>query len=616
MFRALVKKRKDLTGNYVADIRIISGDIEEDKQQKASSSIIVEDLDKDVEVGDVLGIYDDYGSFYYWGIIEAITDLNDNLDVALLAKLQEISLSQFESLYNDDFMLVAQTSGNAKSFFNTKTVSDIIDFYLSAREFGFTSIKNSMANGLTPVLNDFIDADVKTRFKGLNHTVIDNDTETHMVYPIEKEVINLTDFLYQTFSTYQRVIRPYISKVSLPEPYVEVEYIEATGTQYINTGIIPGSTENLNKLRIEIDGQFTELTSDNQYICGSGYYNSTAGARRNIIISANETNFNMLNGAQISNARAMGSSDLERHHFTIDQIRRAYILRNYNYYGQTPQISNVLVKPFLLFAAYNSDTSGASIFGHAKARIYGAKIFREDELIGWYIPCYNRDTSEVGLYDKISNIFLTNQGTGEFIRSQKLTDNALKLAIFNPDGVVAYDGENTWDYSKKTLFNTWEYIKNVEVTKEDVEFNTLFIYSDDGTSLRGAYTLLENGDIQQLTADTPQPNRIGAGISEYIFDGTNNVDNIIRSALPEVRYNHKITFDIVFNDTYGFKDFNIGQRIAFYKDNELYDSVLTGRSYSITNSSDTIVSAKFTLGKVRTNLTSKININKIQTKKK
>lgn len=618
MFRAIVKKRDNLSGDFIADIKIISGDFNEDKQQHTTSSIIVENLDEDVKLKDILGIYDDFGTFYFWGIIEKISDVNDDSDIKPLLKLKEIVLSQFESLFNDNFMLLAQTSTNQKSFYNTKTVSDVIDLYLTAKEFGFSSNKNSMSNTLTPIFSDFADADARKLYKGLVHTIADNDATTHVPYPIEKETINLSNYLYDIFTNYQRVIKPYFSKTSLPDPYVEVEYIEATGTQYIDTGVSAGDTDNQNKLRIECDAQFTR-TDIEQMLFGTCYYSSTASNRRNIVtMITSDSQFGMLNGVQITAVRKMGVADTERHLFTLDQITRAYLLRNYNNYAQFSAIgSNWPTRNLLLFASYNSTVSGAPIYDFAHARLYKCQIFRNDILIRWFVPCYNRETGEVGLYDKVSNAFFTNQGTGEFIRSQKLTDNGLKIAIFNPkDEIINYDGENTWDYSQKTLFNTWEYIKNVEVVKEEIEFNTLYIYNSEGTTLRGAFTILEDGTIQQLTTEVSQPNRIGAGKSEYIFDGDNSVDNIVRSKMSEIQYNHKVTFDIIFNEKYSFNDFQLGQKIKFYRDNELFDSVLTARSYSMDENSNTIKTASFTLGKVRTNLTSKININKIQTKKK
>lgn len=617
MFRALIKKRSNLAGDFISNIRIISGDIDEDKQQNTTSSIVVQDLDEDVALKDILGIYDDYGAFYFWGIIEKISDVNDDTEVKPLLSLKRIELSQFESLFDDEFMLLPQTSTNQKSFYNTKTVSDVIDLYLSAREFGFSSNKNSMTNGLDPIYSDFADEDVKSLFRGISHTISDNDTNTHMMYPIEKETVKLSDFLYDTFSDYQRVIKPYMPRTSLPEPYIEVEYIESTGEQYIDTGVSPGDTDNQNKLRIECDAQFTK-TDIEQILFGSGYYNSTAGNRRNLVTMIRDSNFGMLSGSQITSTRNMGAADIERHYFVIDQIKRSYLLRNNNYYGQFSAMSSYFpTRNILLFAGQNSTASTPLIYDFAYAKIFKALIYSNGNLLRWFIPCYNRETGEVGMYDKVTNVFHGNLGTGEFIKGPKLTDNALKIAIFNPaDGIINYDGENTWDYSQKVLFNTWEYIKNVDIVKQEVEFNTLFIYNNEGTTLRGAYTILQNGEVQQLETGVSQPNRIGSGKTEYIFDGDNNVDNIIRSKLSANQYNHKVSFDIIFNEKYSFNDFNLGQKIMFYRDNESFDSVLTGRKYSISENSNTIKEASFTLGKVRTNLTSKININKIQTKKK
>ena len=201
MFRAVVKKRNDLAGNYIADFGIISGEIEEDKQQTATSTITVKDLNKSVEINDILGIYDSKGVFYFWGVIEEISDYGDNYTDKALVDLKQIRLSQFESIYNDNHLIVAQTSTTQKNFFNQKTVCDVIDLYLSSREFGFQSIKNTMQSLLIPVFSGIRDADVRKLYRGLTHSVFDSDAETHMPFPLDKEVVNLTDF-YMTFSEY------------------------------------------------------------------------------------------------------------------------------------------------------------------------------------------------------------------------------------------------------------------------------------------------------------------------------------------------------------------------------------------------------------------------------
>ena len=58
-----------------------------------------------------------------------------------------------------------------------------------------------MQSLLIPVFSGIRDADVRKLYRGLTHSVFDSDAETHMPFPLDKEVVNLTDF-YMTFSEY------------------------------------------------------------------------------------------------------------------------------------------------------------------------------------------------------------------------------------------------------------------------------------------------------------------------------------------------------------------------------------------------------------------------------
>ena len=56
---------------------------------------------------------------------------------------------------------------------------------------------------------------------------------------------------------------PDFTPVQLPSGYTQVEYIESTGTQYIDTGIIP-----TNNTKFEMDFQLTDITPSNVAVFG------------------------------------------------------------------------------------------------------------------------------------------------------------------------------------------------------------------------------------------------------------------------------------------------------------------------------------------------------------
>ncbi len=624
MFRAIIKDRKNLDGPQIADIPVLSGSVTEDKEQKATSSFVVADFPESVKNGDIIGVYDSTGRFYYWGIITSRGE--DNRDELQMGRTRVIECNQFESFFDDELLIHAPANDNQKRVYKEKTVSDVLDYYFTCKKWGYVTTANTSNAVCSPQFNGFIDKDITEDFKGIRYEIIDdgldqNGEAEHIKFPLEKEAVNLEDLLYDVYDKHRRIIRPYFNRPILPDEYQPVLYIESDGSgQYIDTGFAPGATYN-NLLRIELDAEFTNIdASTNQYLISDAYgHDSDASVRRQIFMAVNITDktFRMLSGNGQSNWVSVGPADTNRHLFILDQIRRAYILNN-NTNFTTTGMSNI-TRSIYLFAYKTATQASTPITSYAAGRIYGLKIYGNETLLANMVPCYRKSDLEIGMYDTIRNTFYTNAGTGSFTRSEKIYDRCINIAIFKPNGVVTYNQQHTWDYSEKVLFDSWESIKNVSIVDEDVETNTLMIFSDDGATNRGAFTILNDGTIQQMTSDTSVANRYGTGKTAYVFDSSNAIKDIAQSNLPASQFNHKITFNIMFNGEYKFTDFNLGQIIKFYsksKPGKTYESALTAWSYDIAENSDAIGYAQFTLGNVRNNLTSKINLNVKKKKKK
>ena len=64
---------------------------------------------------------------------------------------------------------------------------------------------------------------------------------------------------------------------------------------------------------------------------------------------------------------------------------------------------------------YNSGSSGA-VSSKREYKLYSARCSRGHEVVREYIPCYRKSDGEVGLYEKITGQFLTNDGAGAFTK--------------------------------------------------------------------------------------------------------------------------------------------------------------------------------------------------------
>ena len=73
---------------------------------------------------------------------------------------------------------------------------------------------------------------------------------------------SLKRFLMALIATLAFVV-PTFAAANLPSGYTELEYIESTGTQYIDTGVIEDAT-----YYEEVDFQFTNVSQDRNYLIG------------------------------------------------------------------------------------------------------------------------------------------------------------------------------------------------------------------------------------------------------------------------------------------------------------------------------------------------------------
>lgn len=196
----------------------------------------------------------------------------------------------------------------------------------------------------------------------------------------------------------------YSSSLKLPAEYQEVEYIQSTGTQYINTGINPTAKSRFT-MRF-----FNPGISGNQGIAGVSNGNIWGQCEWSL----------WYNGANIDYSRPASSTT-----GATANLSNVY-QRNTNYYLD---FSTTILKlnastssPSTLYADYQSVrpftifvVNRESLRNYGTLRLYHFSFFEDGLEISNLIPCYRKSDGVIGLYDTIRNQFLTNAGTGTFI---------------------------------------------------------------------------------------------------------------------------------------------------------------------------------------------------------
>lgn len=189
-----------------------------------------------------------------------------------------------------------------------------------------------------------------------------------------------------------------IKFTDLPEEYEQVEYLESTGTQYIDTGVIPSNTTGF-KIRLSLPDVQQDVfrfgcrqdAGDTRFVLGNTeggiYFGWGLAIRRwEWKIQENvpfEANLNYLNSRK---ANMDGLNDYEL----------SDIYTNFTY-------------SLIMFGRNNAGNITSSA-----QKIYGCKISNGEQVVRDFKPCYRKSDNVAGMYDLVEQKFYTNSGTGEF----------------------------------------------------------------------------------------------------------------------------------------------------------------------------------------------------------
>lgn len=179
----------------------------------------------------------------------------------------------------------------------------------------------------------------------------------------------------------------------LPSTYTQIDYLQSSGTQFINTGFIPNQDTSVetktdvpnpnntylygSRINYNVNAFGLTSTSAVQYV---SHYNNTIG---NIAINSTlnvikkDKNLTYLNGTLV-NTQAYGT-------FTCPG-------------------------PMYLFALNNNGTPSFQ----TSFKLYYCKIWDNGVLVRYMIPCKRNSDNVLGMYDIVNNVFYINSGTGTF----------------------------------------------------------------------------------------------------------------------------------------------------------------------------------------------------------
>lgn len=165
-YRIYVKDCLDLAGRVKSESICLSFDVRRDLLEKSVSTFNLDRIDTNVDVGDLVGLHDGFGTLYYVGVIDEI-----DRTAMQISCTSNISYFKYEWLYN----ALRSESGHTETLLKKEFENVFInsDDYLMRRKYGDIQI----------ILNT-------------------NDLNYLLPLKDEKATINFEDFLYDLFESY------------------------------------------------------------------------------------------------------------------------------------------------------------------------------------------------------------------------------------------------------------------------------------------------------------------------------------------------------------------------------------------------------------------------------
>lgn len=248
--------------------------------------------------------------------------------------------------------------------------------------------------------------------------------------------------------------RRLMSKLTKDPQYTELEYLESTGIQYIDTNIMP--TNNMG-----INVKYKYHSNGSAAICGTFYPKSP---RRDVFFVSSESGLTTSN--LFATHRGITGSGKEQIELNKDYNCKINYLNDGKIYFNEQFFENIGTNELypatiLLFARLNASNNNIAI---SNSDIYYIEFTEGDKITHKFIPVLDKDGIPC-MYDKIGKKFYYNQGTGKFLYG-------LKNGYVGDGAVLYLDGINNTLKGHDENSSIWEDLSGNKNNGELVNYVT------------------------------------------------------------------------------------------------------------------------------------------------
>ncbi len=294
---------------------------------------------------------------------------------------------------------------------------------------------------------------------------------------------------------------------ALPPGYAELEYLDSTGAQYINTGISPYSAAKVEADVAHNGGGYEAL------LCASAYNNDiTVNAKVYglwvWVYSGNRWAV-MFNGTTYNSSATVANGTRCKLVAQWSDTARTLTVDGVSKLNETTKVNNpVSTNNGMYMPAWNA---AGTVRNMGKFRFYSVKIYNpQNTLRRNYVPAKRLSDNVAGFYDMVSRAFFPeversggelriNVASGTFQNSTVAISNSVKLVKF---GAGLYRSSKTQTYTGGTVVNGG----NVDSTVSHGfgAAGTAFSISNARVDIRGQSDTLKDYDVTIEDAGTAE----------------------------------------------------------------------------------------------------------------
>lgn len=193
--------------------------------------------------------------------------------------------------------------------------------------------------------------------------------------------------------------------MSLPNGYKRLEYIQSSGTQYVDTGVKPDQTYTL-----EVKYQTAQTSGGGISVSDQSWQSNGFGIWSNTAVFGNQT--------PPQNVTLYGADPIE---VTLNQ--GGLVVNGEQVW--TPTAATFMAGANMTICALNRN---GSIAEKLTGKIYYVRLLSSGQAVRDFVPCKNA-SGAIGLYDTVEGQFYANAGTGTFTAGPEILPPAAPAGL-------------------------------------------------------------------------------------------------------------------------------------------------------------------------------------------